>query len=217
MSPIRIPRETMLTLTQEEQERNIYVHPHPVARDIFWQRLEILSEGLSQFTNAKQSVIDFGGGSGGFLRGLCNLYDNIEVIDLDPDDAQAIQAHYKLDNAKIIKADITQWMPEEPRDIVIATDVLEHFEDMDMPIKRIHEYLTPTGMLAISVPSENWIYRLGRIVVRKTKPKDHYHAGADIIERIQELGFKLIWQENAPQYAKHSIPLFNLAIFQKEE
>lgn len=215
MSPIRESRKVMLQLTEAGAERNIYVHPNPIGRDIFWQRLEILADGLKKHSQGKDNVIDFGGGSGGFLRGLCGIFRKVEVIDLDPEDARRVKEHYKLDNAVITTGNIDEWKPAEPRQVVIATDVLEHFKDMDHPIKRIRTYLAPKGLLAISVPTENWIYRFGRILINKTKPADHYHAGGDIVKRVQELGFKLVWKADAPQYGGFSIPLFHLAIFEK--
>lgn len=205
----------MLELTEESAERNIYVHPNPIGRDIFWQRLEILTTGLKQFVKDDQFAIDFGGGSGGFLKGLCTLFKNVEVIDLDPADAERIKEYFKLENAEIIQGNINDWDPETPRNVVIATDVLEHFPDVDIPIEKIKEYLLPDGLLAISVPTENWIYLLGRTLINKKKPADHYHAGPDIIKRIEDFGFKQIWKANAPQYGNISIPLFNLAIFKK--
>lgn len=212
---IRIPLDTMAELTEIDAERNIYVHPNFIGRDIFWQRLELLTVGLRRHTFFENTAIDFGGGSGGYLRGLCSIFKTVEVIDLDPADAERVKQYYTLTNADIIKEDINTWKPANPRDVVIATDVLEHFTDLDIPINIIREYLKPNGLLAISVPTENWIYKFGRILINKTKPKDHYHAGSDIIQRIEELGFKQVWNTSAPHYLGVHIPLFNLAIFKK--
>jgi SAM-dependent methyltransferase len=42
---------------------------------------------------------------------------------------------------------------EEPYDIVICTDVLEHFEDSESAIKKIVKYMKDEGKLLISLPS----------------------------------------------------------------
>ena len=36
-----IPPDVLARITDTTQERNIYVHPNPLARAIFWQRLEV--------------------------------------------------------------------------------------------------------------------------------------------------------------------------------
>ncbi len=205
----------MARLTDQDQERNIYVHPNPLARDIFWQRLEILSAGLRKTTTGNEKIIDFGGGSGAYLKGLCAQFSQVDVIDLDPDDAISLAKHHNLPNCRIHKGDITVWTPESPVDLVVATDVLEHFRDLDVPIGIIRSWLKPNGLLAISVPTENWIYLLGRALVRKTKPADHYHAGEDILRKLLQQGFSVEWKAHAPQYAGLPISLFRLAVLRK--
>ena len=217
MNPIRESRRLLEQLTTTTLERNIYVHPNPLARDIFWQRLEHLAEALRGRARGDERILDFGGGSGVFLRALCSLYAQVEVIDLDPQDARNIAAHYGIGNCRIHEGDVARWRPEAPFDGVVATDVLEHFESLDMPVRAIAGFLKPRGWLAISVPTENWLYLLGRKIVRKTKPADHFHAGEDILRHLIRAGFKVFWKSHAPQYAGIRIPLFRLAILQKTD
>ena len=215
MSSIREPKSLLDRITDTNQERNIYVHPSPLARDIFWQRLELLAAGLKQQIAGDEKAIDLGGGSGAFLRGLCALFAQVEVIDLDPQDAVRLADHYGIQNCRIHRGDISAWKPEAPVDVVVATDVLEHFAFLDVPIRIIKSYLKPDGLLAISVPTENWLYLLGRIIVRKTKPADHFHAGEDVLRRLAHDGFQIVWKSHAPRYAGVGIPLFRLAILRK--
>lgn len=217
MSFIREPRSLLEKITDTDQERNIYVHPSPLARDIFWQRLERLAAGLQPHVAGTETAIDFGGGSGAFLRGLCALFAHVEVVDLDPKDAVSLAQHHGIKNCRIHQGDISAWKPEAPVDVVVATDVLEHFACLDVPIRTIKSYLKPGGLLAISVPTENWLYLLGRIVVRKTKPVDHFHAGEDILRRLVRDGFQIVWKSHAPRYAGVGIPLFRLAILRKTD
>lgn len=217
MNFIREPISLLERITDTSQERNIYVHPSPLARDIFWQRLEILAAGLKRQITGAEKAIDFGGGSGAFLRGLCALFSQVEVIDLDPRDAVNLANHHGLINCRIHQGDISVWKPEVPVDVVVATDVLEHFECLDLPIRIIKSYLKTGGLLAISVPTENWLYLLGRIIVRKTKPADHFHAGEDILRRLVREGFQVEWKTYAPRYAGVGIPLFRLAILRKTD
>lgn len=217
MSFIREPKSLLENITDTDQERNIYVHPSPLARDIFWQRLELLAAGLKMQITGDQKAIDFGGGSGAFLRGLCALFAQVEVVDLDPKDAVNLANHYGIKNCRIHQSDIAAWQPEAPVDVVVATDVLEHFDCLDVPIQAIKNYLKPDGLLAISVPTENWLYLLGRIIVGKKKPADHFHAGEVILRRLVRDGFQIVWKSHAPRYAGVGIPLFRLAILRKTD
>lgn len=215
MKTIRDNRQTMRKITEETAERNIYCHPNPIARDIFWQRLELLAKGIQENSSDKNNVLDFGGGSGAFLKGLSSLFKTVEVIDLDPADAQKMRDYHKLNNVIIHKEDIQKWKPKQPFNAVVATDVLEHFQNLDVPINQIKNFLDPNGILCISVPTENWIYLLGRKLINKKKPADHYHNSQTILQKLEKEGFHPIWKNQAPQYAGIQIPLFDLAIFKR--
>ncbi len=212
---IRESVEVFSTLTDPNNERNIYAHPNPLARDIFWQRLEHLLEGLKISNCQPKRILDFGGGSGAFLKGLCQTFpeSQIDVIDLDPADAAKVKAHYGLDSVSIYQANIETWVPDEKYELIIATDVLEHFRDLEIPLKAIKSYLKPNGLLAISVPTENLLYLAGRIVLNKTKPADHFHPATFILNRIKQAGFHPVWKDMSPRICLLRIQLFQLAIF----
>ena len=60
MKSVRVPVELMKRLTIE-QERNIYIHPNPLAREIFWQRIEQLGKLIEEHIAPSQRGLDFGG------------------------------------------------------------------------------------------------------------------------------------------------------------
>ena len=39
---VRVERDVMLGITDSGSERNVYVHPNALAREIFWQRLDAI-------------------------------------------------------------------------------------------------------------------------------------------------------------------------------
>jgi len=217
-SKVRDPRKLFAQLTDSSQERNIYTHPNPFARDIFWNRLELLLRGMQRSCGDPREILDFGGGSGGFLKGLCQTYPHsqIDVVDLEPADAERVRSHHVLANAAIYRADLEQWDPKKFYDLIVATDVLEHFRDLEVPVRSIRRLLNPGGYLCISVPTENWLYLAGRILINKTKPADHFHAGKNILKHLQAHGFRVVWENLAPRYFGLSIPLFHLAVLKAE-
>jgi len=218
MNPlVRESLKTFEHLTDSSNERNIYTHPNPLARDIFWQRLELLLCGMKNHMPRPRRILDFGGGSGGFLKGLALSFPDamIDVIDLEPGDAEKVRAHHQLTNVRIFSGNIETWHPEHQYDTVVATDVFEHFSDLNIPVAALNRFMTPGAHLCLSVPTENFLYLTGRIILRKTKPLDHYHAGETILQHLNFHRFATIWKAYAPQYSIFHLPLFRLAILKR--
>lgn len=209
---LRTDRETLVQLTDETKERNIYTHPLFLARDIFWQRLEYAFKYLEKYTSESDNVLDFGGGSGVFGKKLSSYYENLSIIDLDVEDAKNIIEYFKIDNISLINEDINKFQADEKFDVIIATDVLEHFYELSQPIKFFNKFLKNEGYLLVTLPTENWVYELGRKVVNKTKPEDHYHTSQEVISFLEKNNFKLVEKMFVPKYIV-SIPLFEVVIF----
>ena len=209
---VRIDREILLKLSDPDKERNIYTHKLALARDIFWQRLEHAFKYLKAYTVKDQNVLDFGGGSGVFGKTLSEYYDSLSIIDLDVEEAQNIIDYYNINNINLINEDISEFTTENKYDLIIATDVLEHFENLNVPLEFFKKFLNKDGILLVTLPTENWVYELGRKVVNKTKPIDHYHASKEVINFLKNNNFIEIQKTFVPKYII-SIPLFEVVIF----
>jgi hypothetical protein len=68
----------------------------------------------------------------------------------------------------------------------------------------------------VTLPTENFIYELGRVVVNKTKPLDHYHSSKEVIKFLQNNNFLQIDKTMVPKYII-TIPLFDVGIFKMQE
>jgi 2-polyprenyl-3-methyl-5-hydroxy-6-metoxy-1,4-benzoquinol methylase len=205
-----IPREELVQVTDVNNERNVYTPRLAIARAIFWSRLTTVYGLLERRHGRREKILDFGGGSGVFLKALCGYFEQVDMIDLDPSDARGIAAKYGLDNVRIIEADITSCRIGRSYDLVIALDVLEHFRDLEPPVTFIRRHLKPGGHLIVSLPTENRIYELGRKVIRKTKPRDHFHASRDIIATLRRSGFRVRDRYLVPGVAFVRLPLFEI-------
>jgi len=211
---IRIDVSTLKRITDVNQERNIYVHSNPIARDIFWQRIEKLFNYITEYTGNDALVLDFGGGSGVFAKSLCTFFNRVELVDLDTVCAEKIKNEFRLNNLKIISSDIRSFTPLQKYDLVIAADVLEHFKDLTVPLEFIHSNLKKDGLLMVSLPTENRLYEIGRKMIRKKKPVDHFHSSSNVIEFISSRGFKLLEKAYIPRYLV-PVPLFEIVVFIK--
>lgn len=209
----RVQMDIWISVTDPTKERNIYAHTNRLARDIFWKRLEKLFYYLRTQSNSMARVLDFGGGSGAFLPSLACFYEAVTIVDLDASDAISIANKMSISNVKIIQQNIFTYTPEEKFDVVILADVLEHFKELDSPINWIKKNLNENGKLFVSLPTENWVYELGRFLVGKQKPADHYHSSTEVLKRLQEHSFVIKEKCYSPDYLIQ-IPLFEIAVLE---
>ncbi len=211
---IKIPPADLVRLTDAQHERNMYAHPNPVARAIFWQRLEV-GYRLLDDVPAGSKVLDFGGGSGAFLPALAQRFADVSVVDRDLNDARRVATHYQMKNARLFEQDIATWSSAEKYDLVVTMDVLEHFADKSLPRRFLDNRLKPNGLLLVSLPTENWLYRLGRTILGKTKPADHYHPAHALVRYYRDAGYTLLAHRSAPRFGPFALPLFYIGLFRK--
>ena len=211
---IRITPEVLKKITNQNNERNMYVHPNFLARDMFWQRLEFITRLLKDYTKTQQKVLDLGGGSGMLCKPLSQLFNSVDIIDLDTSDAENVIEFYKLPNVQLMCEDIGDFDININYDVIVAADVLEHFIDLQVPLQFINNHLKKDALLVVSLPTENAIYVLGRKIIRKNKPLDHYHKSCEVLEFLIDNGFELIRKQYCPKYI-FPIPLFEIAMLRK--
>lgn len=209
----RVQMDIWMSVTDPTKERNIYAHANRLARDIFWMRLERLFRYLCAWSNPMDRVLDFGGGSGAFLPSLAGFYDSVTIVDLDAADAINIAHKMRINNVEILQQNVFAYSPEEKFDVVILADVLEHFKELDAPIAWIKKNLNENGKLFVSLPTENWVYELGRFLVGKQKPADHYHSSSEVLKKLQEHSFVIKEKCYSPNYLV-PIPLFEIAVLE---
>ena len=181
---VRIPIERLKEADEKENEvLDIFFDKPGPALWLSWARLEY----IWRLVETGGMVIDLGGGGGVFLPTLSQGFNRVLCIDLHVKAAQNIVKMFNLSNVEVIKEDILKMsFPEGSVDAVIAAEVLEHFRDIEEPMRIVHRILKPGSCFYVSAPTENWIYRLGRKLVGYTKPKDHYHTADDIEEAMRK-------------------------------
>jgi SAM-dependent methyltransferase len=210
-----IPPETLRQIaTVSVRMPRLYFYPIRFVRKFFWARLKAIHRSMLKNVLQRRVAIDFGCGSGVFLPTLANTFDLVQGIDIEANEAKEIVNAYKLENVRLINADIYNLNDAqiEKADAIVAADVLEHFKELDVPIRRLYEWLKDDGYLFTSGPSENFLTRWGRILGRIEKPWDHYHTGYEVEQFLEQHGF----QRTSPSYHVYRVmPMYILSVWKK--
>jgi 2-polyprenyl-3-methyl-5-hydroxy-6-metoxy-1,4-benzoquinol methylase len=177
-------------------------------RRVFWQRLRVLNYLMNRHLTRRKSCLDFGGGSGVMLPTLSRKVDRLTLVDLEARQARLVQERFELKNVDIIQGDIAELdFCQRPFDGVVAADVLEHFQDLRLPVQTLRNWLQPDGRLFTSLPTENWVYVGLRKVFGVEKPWDHYHTGYEVEAFLAANGFEKVQTIHVP-FTLPLAPLF---------
>lgn len=197
MKFVEIPQSVYRHLTPPGDERtDFYRSDNKVIRWIFWERLRQITR-LIKVSGVRGDCLDFGGGTGVLLPTLSAHFCEVCCMDLDARLARLIASEFNLQNVAILESDIAA--PAVVRyEAIIAADVLEHFEDLTLPVDAIERRLMPGGWLFTSLPTETWLYELIRKLVGKTKPTDHYHSAYAVEAFLKARGFRCVLHTSLP-------------------
>lgn len=210
------PRYLASIADDSDRIPRLYYTGNPVLRRMFWQRLRILNRLMDRVAVAHGSCLDFGGGSGVFLPTLAGRFQRVTLLDLEARQAKLVMQQYALRNVSVVEGDAASAdFSREPFDAIVAADVLEHFQDLDLPVPLLHRWLKPGGVLFTSLPTENWVYVFLRKVFGIEKPWDHYHTAYEAESRLEREGFSRIKTTCVP-LGLPVAPLFLITAWRRE-
>ena len=163
-----------------------YLHSNPLIRWLMWRRYEVIASLIGDGTN--QTALEFGCGMGLFLPELDRRFDRIFALDLYPDYAMS------LSNCRGLKTNFVATLDQIPNteiDVVVAADVLEHVEDLPVYLSKFSAILKHDGRLLVSGPTENIVYKFGRILAGFGGKGDYHHTNIGrLIDDITAHGFE---------------------------
>lgn len=203
--------------TDSERLPSLYYSRYWLLKNFFWMRLKLINYQINKLKVKKSSCLDFGGGGGVFLPTLSHQFKAVVLIDLETLEASKVIEKYGLKNVRLIKDDIaTANILEAPFDVIVAADVLEHFQDLSVPVAFFRKFLKEDGVLITSLPTENFIYTSLRKVFNVTKPWDHYYTGYEVESYLKRAEFKQITSNFVPLFY-NIFPLFLISAWQLNE
>ena len=178
-----------------------YCHSNLFAAYVSWQRL-FVSAKLAKKLGKLDKVLDFGCGVAELKRLLPadTSYHYIEELDtsvkwIKNQYADAVEVNLNDDN--------------DSYDVIFALDSLEHNKNYVELVEKLINKLSPEGLLIVSGPTENVLYRLGRKIAGFT---GHYHM-TTIHDINQAIDSRLKLQERKVE--PFGLPLFVVSVWRK--
>lgn len=135
-----------------------YTHNNKLMSWLFWKRVGVALSMAGNVNN--QAILDFGCGSGVTFKYLnergcritgcdCAYYEMVQLV------CQSLNI-----NARIY-SDLFE-IKDTKFDCILALDVLEHIEDIDLYIEKLIELGHDKTKIIISGPTETLLYKAGR-------------------------------------------------------
>lgn len=191
---------------------NLYFSSNILRRHFVISNLMKIISATVRYPTNKEKCIDFGPGFGILLPALSKIFDS--TVGLDIDENQLISALKIVRDHSISNVELTFRTPDkefddfitESFDCIIVDNVLEHISDHDNVLQNFYRILRVGGILIISLPSANIIYR-------QFESKNDGHVlrikkQINSLLRKIESGYTEIGRMDTP-------PFFLLRIFQK--
>ncbi|NWJ25153.1 trans-aconitate 2-methyltransferase [Rhizobium sp. RM] len=95
---------------------------------------------------------DLGCGPGNSTELLTDRFGVNVITGVDSDDDMLAKAADRLPNTQFGKADLAQWKPTQPADLLYANAVFQWVPDHLSVLERLMDSLSPGGVLAVQMP-----------------------------------------------------------------
>lgn len=180
--------------TRDEMAIPSYLHANPLIRWLMWRRYRVAADLISSVPHER--ALEFGCGVGLFLPTLCRMAGTVYATDLFPQFARQLAAELRL---PVTFVETVEGVPDGGLDVIVAADVLEHIEDVEGYMRLFRRKLRPRGHLVVSGPTENIIYKIGRIAAGFAGKGDYHVTNINhLVGRITASGFRVCRERSLP-------------------
>lgn len=133
------------------------------------RRLDFIVETLKNKYGRLEGlkILDAGAGHGSIAGALAYLGAKVMAVEKDPGALAVLNQRAQHWGFKVIKSDLAKFTTRAKFDVVVATEILEHFKNPSALVIKLRAALRPQGIMIFSVPN-----------------------GAGIEERLRRFGLK---------------------------
>lgn len=101
---------------------------------------------------APRYISDLGCGPGNSTELLYQRFPDAQLVGVDNSATMLASAQKRLPDCHFIEADIGQWQPSEPQDLIYANASLQWLTDHSQLFPHLLSQLAPNGVLAVQMP-----------------------------------------------------------------
>lgn len=102
--------------------------------------------------DAPQRITDLGCGPGNSTQLLHQRFPHSQLVGVDNSSAMLLSAQQRLPDCIFLAADIRQWQPSQPQDLIYANASLQWLTDHQQLFPSLFAKLSPGGILAVQMP-----------------------------------------------------------------
>ena len=152
-----------------------YAYRNPLIDMVFWRRLGVAFDEACRHKGRR--ALDFGCGTGIMSEALATAGFRVTAVDLDLGPKRQLEERISFSpSITFLEGDLLSMkLPPESADVIMALDVLEHITPLEPYVQAFTRLLSPEGVLIVSGPTENWLYRLARRLAGR-EFTGHYHV-----------------------------------------
>ncbi len=181
-----------------------YCHPNPLASYVSWLRLFRAASLARRNQPGLSRILDFGASVGELGHLFPDGHVHYEFIEQDEKAARYLQSRLVRAVRQTLEA-----APTNSYDCIFAIDALEHNPHYTTLLQKLCSKLRPDGILILTGPTENLLYRFGRTLA-------HFRGGYHVasiydIEAVAKQFMKL--DETATIFP--GLPLFRLSVWRR--
>lgn len=192
----------------DEMAVRVYMMRNPLVRLVFGRRLSTVLRMLPSGAALTRHVLDFGTGFGPLLPALSRRFDQVLATDLHLEFASEYARIMEIEVQFLPSPDWQSMIKTGSLDAITALDVLEHIEDLDSVLSALCLLLQPRGSLVISLPTENALYKVGRVVSGiGTTGEYHLNSVRDVLGAAARSGLTVTRSRSVPSSL---VPLFKI-------
>ncbi len=116
------------------------------------ERVGVVRDLLSRVQGDPRRIVDLGCGSGASTRMLAERFPQARITGVDQSAPMLAVAAERAPGAAFVCADIADFRPQAPPDLVVADSVLQWLGDHEGLFARLMDWLAPGGTLAVQMP-----------------------------------------------------------------
>ncbi|MBN2294576.1 MAG: methyltransferase domain-containing protein [Pirellulales bacterium] len=162
----------------------------------FIERYAVWTRMIDKYCSPDMSVLDVGCGSGIFSFYLAERTTSVTGIDASTEMLNICQEKKKqagLNNVDFLECDIKylRELLDEKVDLIICSSVLEYLDDLDASLKSLFSLMKNNGVLMISMPNKQSLYRMAEPIAYKIIGRPGYYKHVKHVCTLEEIESKL--------------------------